>query len=492
MNRKFCLAGLLCLIAVFSGCATAPVSTIKPPEYAQAKQLFEAVDFLAEKLMASSGQREIGKIAVADFTGPDEIITGIGEHFSDKLTLKLFASGKFSDVMERKQLKQIISSIKIEHSGYFDQNTVTKYGKMIGVDSMVIGTVKDMGSFLDVTAKIVQSKTGRIQGAADVRVIKDESVMGLMGRQKRAVLTISTVPPAKGSVVAGGKQERLVNGTAVFSGIAYGECKVVIQPEGYTPVHKSVSIRSADEAVSVRLVEKRYSVSFQVVPPDAKLTVDGKRMKLNSQGYTKVSDLKSGTCSYFAEAKGHESRLNTFNPADTQTIAVNLKTDDPFFALRNKFFQKYKKIRESQDFNIRLWADKGSYNLNDPICFAFRSEKDCYLVLVNIGSSGNITQIFPNRFHADNYIKGGVTYRIPDESYGFGFRVEGPAGTERVYAVAGTRPVNVFNNDFSSRSFTSLTRGRARDINVYQTGARLDQAKLDAAAECIVYKEGGR
>ncbi|MCD6186315.1 MAG: hypothetical protein J7K84_11155 [Deltaproteobacteria bacterium] len=105
MNQRFYLAGLLCLFLAFSGCATVPGAAKKPPAYAQAKQLFEAVDFLAEKLVTSSGQREIGKIAVADFTGPGEIITGIGEHFSDKLTLKLFASGRFSDVMERKQLK---------------------------------------------------------------------------------------------------------------------------------------------------------------------------------------------------------------------------------------------------------------------------------------------------------------------------------------------------------------------------------------------------
>ncbi len=487
MNRRFCLAALLCLFLVFSGCATTPVSTVRPPAYAQAKQLFEAVDFLAEKLVTSSGQREIGKIAVADFTGSGETITGIGEYFSDKLTIKLFASGRFSDVMERKQLKQIISSIKIEHSGYFDQNAVTKYGKMIGVDSMVIGTVKDMGSFLDVTAKIVQSETGRIQGVADVRVIKDKSVMNLMGRQKTATLTISTVPQANGSVVTGGKQGRLVNGSAVFSGIAYGECRVVIQPEGYAPVHKNIIVRSANEAISVMLIEKKYSVSFQIVPPDAKFTVDGKKIKLNSQGYAKIADLKSGTCSYVAEAKGHESRLDTFNPACNQIIAINLETDDPFFALKNKFFQKYKKSSKKQDFGIKLWTDKGSYNLNDPICFSFRSEKDCYLVLVNIGSSGDITQIFPNRFHSDNRIKGGVNYRIPDESYGFQFRVECPAGTERVYAIAGTRPVNIFNNDFSRKSFTSLTRGRTRDIKVYQAGDRLDQVKLDAAAESIVY-----
>ncbi|MCD6186314.1 MAG: DUF4384 domain-containing protein [Deltaproteobacteria bacterium] len=366
---------------------------------------------------------------------------------------------------------------------------MTKYGRMIGVGSMVIGVVKDMGSYLDVTAKIVQSETGWIQGAADVRVIKDEAVMGLMGRQKTAVLTISTVPSANGNVVAGGIQRRLVNGTAVFTGIAYGECQVVIQPEGYAPIHKNVPVRSANEAVSVRLVENRYSVSFQIVPPDAKLTVDGKKIKLNSQGYAKIADLKSGICSYLAEAKAHERRLGTFNPANNQTIAINIETNDPFFALKNKFFQKYKKSRKKQDFAIQLWTDKSNYNLNDPICFSFRSEKDCYLTLVNIGPDGNITQIFPNRFYADNYIKGGVDYRILDDSYGFQFQVEGPAGTERVYAIAGTRPINIFNNDFNNQAFTSLTRGMIRDINVYQAGNRLDQVKLDAAAECVVYKK---
>ncbi len=118
--------GLLFLIMASSGCATAPGAAKKSPAYAQAKQLFQAVDFLGKKLAASSGRRQIEKIVVADFTGPGENITGIGEYFSDKLTIKLFASDKFPDVMERKQLKRVISSMKIEHGCYFDQNNVAK------------------------------------------------------------------------------------------------------------------------------------------------------------------------------------------------------------------------------------------------------------------------------------------------------------------------------------------------------------------------------
>jgi len=73
---------------------------------------------------------------------------------------------------------------------------------MIGVDSMVIGNIEDLGSFFDVTAKIVASGTGRIQGMADVRVVKDEATAGLVSKARTAVLTIAVDPVVRGSVVA--------------------------------------------------------------------------------------------------------------------------------------------------------------------------------------------------------------------------------------------------------------------------------------------------
>ena len=165
---------------------------------------------------------------------------------------------------------------------------------------------------------------------------------------------------------------------------------------------------------------------------------------------------------------------------------LDLITDDPFYATKNKFFQKVKEVSKRQDFSVQLWTNQGSYKLGDSICFNFRAEKECYLNLVDITSDGEIRLIFPNRFHPDNYIRGGVAYRIPAEEDGFLFEVEPPIGADRIYAVASTHPLNIFEHNFERDAFLTLTRGNTRGVGVKGIGVKLDRAKLNAAAECVI------
>lgn len=410
----------------------------------------------------------------------------LGEHISDKVSVSLFSSGVFSDFMERKQLKQVLLGLKSEHSGYFDQSTVQQFGKMIGVDSMVIGTIEDLGSVVDVTAKIVQSGSGRLLGMADVQLVKDVSVSKLLHKQRTAVLTISVDPPVDGTIVAEGKRGCLTGGMATLSGIPYGECQVLIQPEGHEAVYRNIDIRSNSETLGVRLESKRYEVRFQVNPPDASLTVDSKKIFLNPQGFANISDLEDREYSYVVGAKRHKNRLGTFNPANRQQVLINLETADPFLATGNKFSRKVQQLANRQDFSVQLWTDRTTYRVGEPIHFYFRAERDCYINLVDINSEGEISLLFPNRFDSNNSVRGGKTYCIPGNNYGFALEAMPPTGTDRIYAIASTRPLDVFDHDFARDAFVTMTRGKTRGIDVKGIGVRLDRAKLSAAAMSVV------
>lgn len=75
--------------------------------------------------------------------------------------------------------------------------------------------------------------------------------------------------------------------------------------------------------------------------------------------------------------------------------------------------------------------------VGDVIRFNFRAEKDCYLTLVNLGTSGKVTLLFPNRYHPSGFIQAGKVYRTetPGEMP-FKIRARGPAGRELVKAIA--------------------------------------------------------
>lgn len=124
--------------------------------------------------------------------------------------------------------------------------------------------------------------------------------------------------------------------------------------------------------------------------------------------------------------------------------------------------------REGQSFNIKVWTDKGEYQIGDTMTFYFRSDKDCYITLIDIGTSGRVTILFPNAFYKDNLIRAGTTYTVPDDSYGFKIDVDGPVGLERIKAIATTKPLSLSQMDFS-RGFYSIEKRdnpRLRDLSI--------------------------
>jgi hypothetical protein len=98
-------------------------------------------------------------------------------------------------------------------------------------------------------------------------------------------------------------------------------------------------------------------------------------------------------------------------------------------------------------FHIQLWVNQQSYQPGDPIEFSFRTDRNCYLTLIDVATEGIIRVIFPNKYSPDNFVQAGRTYNIPGD-YNFRMKVTGPAGIEKVKAIATTKPMNIFEMDF--------------------------------------------
>jgi len=476
---RFAVIGAIAaLVAVSAGCA--PPANRAGYEYdARALPLSAAIDQLSRDLVASARGKSVGKLAVADFAGPGAGISALGGYLSDKLSVRLYSTGAFPDFMERRQLKQVLLSIKKEHSGYFNQDTVQRFGKMIGVDCMVIGLMDDLGPVVDVTAKLVESGTGRLLAMAETQIIKDEVVRELLARRHDTTLTVTVEPAVNGIVVACGIRGELNQGVAVIKGLPPGTCQVLIRPDGHDPVNKTVEIRDQPESLTVRLANRRFNVSFMVNPPTATLVVDGREIALNEYGFASVKGLEAGEHIYKVQAKDHKGRMGTFDPSLNHRVVINLEASDPVLSIGNALAARVRKLASSQDFQVKVWTEKKSYRIGEPIRFFFRAEKDCYLNLIDINSKGEINLLFPNRFDSNNRIRGGVTYIIPGRGYGFDLEAAPPAGMDHIYAIASTEPIDIFGNDFTREAFISVSRGDSRGIEVKM---KLNEVRLDSAA----------
>lgn len=93
-------------------------------------------------------------------------------------------------------------------------------------------------------------------------------------------------------------------------------------------------------------------------------------------------------------------------------------------------------VHTNPAFKIELWTDKKRYRIGDQITIYFRSEKDCYLTLIDITTSGKFYILFPNSYEKNNFIESGKTYSIPAARHPFAITVGEPRGFERLKAIA--------------------------------------------------------
>lgn len=110
-------------------------------------------------------------------------------------------------------------------------------------------------------------------------------------------------------------------------------------------------------------------------------------------------------------------------------------------------FNELKNIKQS--FN--LFANAGNFSRyyfmeGEKVQYKIRSEKDCYLLWLNIDSEGNVTVLLPNnqRGGDQNFLKKGIKYTIPGElGINFEFEVCEPFGKEVFKLIGAKHNINV-------------------------------------------------
>jgi hypothetical protein len=114
--------------------------------------------------------------------------------------------------------------------------------------------------------------------------------------------------------------------------------------------------------------------------------------------------------------------------------------------------------------------------------------------MLDVNPNGDITVIFPNKFHKDNFIQAGLTYQVPAPGYGFELELKGPAGLERIKAIITLYNVSLLKLDLD-KGFHSLKRGttlgtRTIQILSKQLDAVGSSSWAEAYSEIFIFKEG--
>jgi tetratricopeptide (TPR) repeat protein len=118
MKRDFMrVAGILLLAGLFISACTksAMIEITKPAEY---------------------NVSDLKRLAVVNFTGSGNI----GDIVADKFTNQLWATNYFS-VLERKELQKILEEHALQMSGVVNDSTIVEFGRILGVDALIVGSV---------------------------------------------------------------------------------------------------------------------------------------------------------------------------------------------------------------------------------------------------------------------------------------------------------------------------------------------------------------
>ena len=88
-------------------------------------------------------------------------------------------------------------------------------------------------------------------------------------------------------------------------------------------------------------------------------------------------------------------------------------------------------------------SDDNSFGLGDLVEFHVRSERAGYLTIVDLGTDGSVTVLFPNELDASNRIEPGQAFVLPTPAMRMEFRATPPAGRGIVRAFLTDRPLDI-------------------------------------------------
>lgn len=138
---------------------------------------------------------------------------------------------------------------------------------------------------------------------------------------------------------------------------------------------------------------------------------------------------------------------------------------------------------------LQVTADKSIYSIGDSISYRFRSEKPCYLVVLNLTPGGDLVQLFPNKFSTSQFVQARKDYMIPEHTANIALKVTGPAGEEKIVALAAEAPFELLSATFEGQPFFQVNK---KDLELLgkiskniQTAQRLSLAQKRSSYSII-------
>lgn len=135
----------------------------------------------------------------------------------------------------------------------------------------------------------------------------------------------------------------------------------------------------------------------------------------------------------------------------------------------------------SFELRVGIQGESTAFGIGESVVFRAVSERDGYLTLVDLGTDGTVTVLFPNPYDRDNRVRGGQEVTFPTPGMESEIRAQSPAGRGMVRAFLTPAPLDLpLGDDFTSGEVTfadeiaEAVRAAAGDVARAPEAVRLD------------------
>jgi len=158
------------------------------------------------------------KIAIVEFSDLNDNVNDLGRFLAEKLINELIQNkgDKGYEIVERRQLNKVLKQLKLSSSGLLDPKSMKEVGKILNVDSIVTGSLTDLGNDIDVNARIISVESAKIIAVASTTIPKVGSVATLMGQNSVKVASNSSSSTTAQTVEESTKEKYIFENKEIF------------------------------------------------------------------------------------------------------------------------------------------------------------------------------------------------------------------------------------------------------------------------------------
>jgi len=124
------------------------------------------------------------------------------------------------------------------------------------------------------------------------------------------------------------------------------------------------------------------------------------------------------------------------------------------------------------DLSVDVWTDAtegGFLRPGDDVTVRFRVDRSAYVVVYDIDTNGRARLLFPTRPGDDGWVRAGDLMQIPERGDAYRLMVTGPAGTERIVALAADKPLVGRWQRFADQDARAAAAGGRDGYDRYRT-----------------------